>query len=186
MTTPPVLVVTGQLAAGKSSVARAVLDAFPLGVLVDVDAVREQVTSGLAGPLDWTDETTRQFGLALRAAAAQASVYHRAGFAVAIEGAVDPADVDTELDLLDLLPHRVGVVLHPRLEVALARNRSRTTKDFDTAVLEDVMASIDADLAAAVVRTGWTVLDTSDEPLGATVARVLALCGTPPSDDPRA
>ena len=175
----PVLVVTGQLAAGKSSVSRAVLDRFPLGYLVDVDGVREQVTSGLAGPLDWTAETTRQFGLALDGSAALASVYHRAGFAVAIEGAVDPAEVDGALAAVGLLEHRVGVVLHPRLGVALERNRSRTTKSFDTAVLEEVMVSIDADLAAATVPPGWSVLDTSDEDLAATVERVLALCGAP-------
>ncbi len=173
------LVVTGQLAAGKSSAARAVLDRFPLGYLVDVDGVREQVTSGLAGPLEWTEETTRQFGLALDGSAALAAVYHRAGFAVAIEGAVDPADVDAALEAVGLLEHRVGVVLHPRLEVALERNRSRTTKSFDTAVLEEVMVSIDADLATAAVPPGWTVLDTSDEDLAATVERVVGLCPDP-------
>ena len=75
--------------------------------------------------------------------------------------------------------HRVGVVLHPRLEIALERNRSRTTKPFDTAVLEEVMVSIDADLATAAVPPGWTVLDTSDEDLAATVERVVGLCPDP-------
>ena len=177
MAAPPVLVLTGQLAAGKSTVARAVLDRFATGYLVDVDAVREQVTSGLAGPLTWTDETTRQFALAIEASAALAAVYHRAGFAVAIEGAVDPAEVDAALAQLGLLAHRVGVVLHPRLDVALGRNRTRTTKTFDTAALEDVMGRIDADLRRDPVPPGWTVLDTSDEDLDRTVARVLALCG---------
>ncbi len=179
---PPVLVLTGQLAAGKSTVARAVLDRFAFGYLVDVDGVREQVTSGLAGPLEWTDETTRQFGLALEGAAALASVYQRAGFAVAIEGAVDPPDVDAALDRVGLLPHRVGVVLHPRLDVAHARNRARSTKSFDTTVLEAVMTSIDADLAAAPVPAGWSVLDTSDEDLPTTVGRVLGLVGLVPPD----
>lgn len=175
MSVPPVLVVTGQLAAGKSTVSRAALDTFPFGFHVDVDAVREQVASGLAGPLEGTDETTRQFRLAVRASAALASVYHRDGFAVAIEGAVGPADVDAALEAVGLLPHRVGVVLHPRLEVALERNRTRSTKTFDTSVLEDVMTSIDVDLSTATVPPGWTVLDTSDEQLDATVRRVLAL-----------
>ena len=175
MSAPPVVVITGQLAAGKSTVAGAVLDRFPLGYLVDVDAVREQVTSGLAGPLTWTDETTRQFRLALDAAAALAAVYQPAGFAVAVEGAVDPAEVDAALDAVGLLAHRVGVVLHPRLEVALERNRTRSTKAFDTTVLEAVMADIDADLAARPPPPGWTVLDTSDEDAATTTERVLAL-----------
>jgi hypothetical protein len=171
----PVVVLTGQLAAGKSTVARAVLDRFPLGYLVDVDAVREQVTSGLAGPLGWTEETSRQFGLAVEGAAALAAVYQPAGFAVAVEGAVDPVQVDLALEAVGLLGRRVGVVLHPRLEVALERNRTRSTKTFDTSVLDAVMASIDADLSASPPPPGWTVLDTSDEDPATTTERVLAL-----------
>ena len=67
-------VITGQLSAGKSTIARAVLDRYPFGYHVDVDAIREMVTKGLASPLAWTDETTRQFTLAVRASAAVARV----------------------------------------------------------------------------------------------------------------
>jgi adenylylsulfate kinase-like enzyme len=175
---PPVVVLTGQLAAGKSTVAGLVLRHWERGLHLDVDAVREQVVQGLAGPLPWTDETTRQFGLAVRACAAQAAVYHRAGFAVAIEGAVDPADVDAALGEVGLLGHRVGVVLHPRLEVARERNRTRTHKPFGADLLHDVIGVLDADLRASPPPAGWAVLDTSDDEPGRSAERVLALCET--------
>jgi len=126
----PVVVLTGQLAAGKSTVARAVLDRFPLGYLVDVDAVREQVTSGLAGPLGWTEETSRQFRLAVEGAAALAAVYQPAGFAVAVEGAVDPVEVDLALEAVGLLGRRVGVVLQPppdACSTSSGRTKNRTS-----------------------------------------------------------
>src|SRR5688572_19220431 len=93
-TPAPVFVITGQLAAGKSTLAAAVLARFDLGYHVDVDGVREGVVSGLASPLEWSAETDRQFALALDASAALAAVYQRAGFAVAIEGGIDPVEVD--------------------------------------------------------------------------------------------
>ena len=171
----PVFVITGQLSAGKSTVARALLDRFPFGYHIDVDGIREMVSSGLASPLEWTDETSRQFELAIRASAALARVYADAGFAVAIEGGIDPELVEAALAEHDLRDSMVGVVLHPRLGVALERNRSRQTKDFDTSILEGVMRQIDADLARDAARPGWHEIDNSDEGLAATVERILSM-----------
>jgi chloramphenicol 3-O-phosphotransferase len=173
--TPPVFVITGQLSAGKSTVARALLDRFEYGYHVDVDGIREMVTSGLASPLQWTDETTRQFELAIHGAAALARVYADAGFAVAIEGGIEPALVERALREVGLRERMVGVVLHPRLDVALERNRQRQTKSFDTSILEPVMREIDADLVRDESRDGWHAIDNSDEPVDATVDRILSI-----------
>jgi chloramphenicol 3-O-phosphotransferase len=174
MGAPPIVVVSGQLAAGKSTIARAVLDRFPLGVHIDVDALREMVTSGLASPLDWSSETTRQFEVALEAAAVLAAVYHRAGFAVGIEGAFDPIVLDRRLAEAGLRDVVVGVILHPPLAVALARNRGRTNKPFDPGILEEAIRGIDADLTAQPVPEGWTIHDNGDETVAATTEWVLA------------
>ena len=116
---PPVFVITGQLSAGKSTVAKALLGRFEFGYHVDVDAIREMVTSGLASPLEWSEETTRQFELATRASAGLARVYADAGFAVAIEGAIDPDLAEQALAEVGLRDRMLGVVLRPRLDVAL-------------------------------------------------------------------
>lgn len=166
--------ITGQLSAGKSTVAEALLDHFPFGYHVDVDAIREMVTSGLASPLNWTDETTRQFNLAILASAALAKVYGQAGFAVAIEGAIEPTAIDEALSHAGLLERRVGIVLRPSLEAALQRNRQRQNKPFDTSILEGVMRTIDNDLARDAELPGWHVLDNSDEPVEASVQRILS------------
>ena len=172
---PPIFVITGQLSAGKSTVARALLDRYEHGYHIDVDGIREMVTSGLASPLEWTDETTRQFDLAIRASAALARVYGDAGFAVAIEGGMDPGTVEAALEDQGLRDRMVGIVLHPRLDVALDRNRMRQTKAFDTSILEGVMREIDADLARDAARPGWHELDNSDESVDSTADRILSI-----------
>ena len=171
----PIFVITGQLSAGKSTVSKALLDRYPYGYHIDVDGIREMVASGLASPLEWTDETDRQFGLAIRASAAIARVYADAGFAVAIDGGLDPAHVEMALEEHHLRDRMVGIVLHPRLDVALGRNRVRQSKSFDTSILEGVMREIDGDLARDARRPGWHVIDNSDEPIEATVDRILSI-----------
>jgi hypothetical protein len=173
----PVFVITGQLSAGKSTVSGAVLDRFEFGYHVDVDGIREMVTKGLASPLEWNDETSRQFRLAISASAALARVYADAGFAVAIEGGMDPEMVEVALEGVGLRERMIGVVLRPRLDVALERNRSRTNKSFDTSILEGVMREIDGELARDAERPGWHVIDNSDEPVAESVERILSLAG---------
>lgn len=78
----------------------------------------------------------------------------------------------SELDLRDRM---VGVVLRPRLHVALARNRARIHKNFDTSILESAMREIDADLARDADRPGWHDLDNSEETVDQTVDRILSI-----------
>ena len=172
---PPIFVITGQLSAGKSTIAGALLEHFPFGYHIDVDGIREMVTSGRASPLEWNDEPTRQFARAIEASAALAKVYASAGFAVAIEGGLDPAAIEQALADAGMGDRLVGIVLHPRLEVALQRNRHRSTKSFDTSILEGVMREIDGDISSQPDRPGWHVLDNSDEPIEATAQRVLSI-----------
>jgi hypothetical protein len=74
-----------------------------------------------------------------------------------------------------VIDRMVGVVRHPRLDVALERNRSRQTKSFDTSLLEGVMRQIDADVARDAARPGWHQIDNSDESVESTVDRVLSI-----------
>lgn len=179
---PPIVVLTGQLAAGKSTLARAVARRYERGVHIDIDGVRELVVSGLASPLEWTEETTRQFRLAIEGSLALGRIYQRAGFAVVLDGAVDPTDVEAAAIALDLSDRVVGIVLHPPLQVALERNRARTHKGFDTSLLEPVIQLLDEDLRSQAAPSGWHVLDNGRESVETTVDRILALL---PDDDGR-
>ena len=105
--------------------------------------------------------------------AALAKVYQPAGFAVAIEGGIDIEAITDRLAAAGLADRVVGILLHPSLEVALARNRERDTKSFDTSILEGVMREIDADLAAQAIRSDWHRIDNGGESVDETVERIL-------------
>lgn len=171
----PLVALTGQLAAGKSTVAVALSERYPRGYHIEIDALREMVTAGRASPLEWTAETTRQFDLAVRAAAALAAVYHAARFAVVVEGTVDPAALHAALAEVGLGGVLTGVVLHPSVAAARERNRAREGKDFDTGVLEGTIGRLDADLRAGALPDGWHRLDTSSQSVQETVEAVLDL-----------
>ena len=94
-----------------------------------------------------------------------------------IEGSVDPELVSLALAEAGLAGRSTGVVLRPRVEVALERNAAEGRKSFDTTVLEPAIRRIGADLAGQATGAGWTVIDNSDEPVAATVARILQSWG---------
>lgn len=134
---------------------------------------------GRADPVPtWTAETGRQFDLARRAAAETARVYAGAGFAVAIDDVLSPDAAERAFlrPLSGLTVHKI--LLAPRLDVALARNAARHGKAFSPSLLEETIRRLHGALDPAEFRAaGWAVLDTSDEPAAATVARLVARVG---------
>ncbi|CAN5552144.1 hypothetical protein BH11ARM1_BH11ARM1_13490 [soil metagenome] len=132
---PPIFVVTGAPAVGKSTFCTELMQRFDLGFHVPVDNLRDWVVSGIANPLNWCDETSRQFKLAELAAADVARRYNDAGFAVAIDHCQELPVLD-EL-ILESLPGRkvIRIALTCDLEVNLQRNRDRTNKTFDHQIL---------------------------------------------------
>ena len=83
---PPVFLLTGPPAAGKTETAEALTLRFSRAVHIPVDDMLGWVVSGIAGPVPtWTGETSRQFARADRAAGKMARGEAYAGVAVGLK-----------------------------------------------------------------------------------------------------
>ena len=168
---------SGVPGSGKSSVCVALMRRFPKGLHVPVDTIREWVVSGIAHPVPvWTTETSRQFMLARRTAAQAARTYAEAGFAVAIDDVIFPDEAEELfVEPLSAFP-LYKILLRPSLEVALARNASRTNKSFDTASLIQTIAELHRNMDADHFKaSGWAVIDNTNLSIDQTVEQILEL-----------
>jgi chloramphenicol 3-O-phosphotransferase len=168
---PPVFLILGTPASGKSSVAKALMQRFERGVHLPVDDLRHFVVSGLADlGADIQPETWRQVALARAAASQIAQLYAKQKFAVAIDDFWHGETPDANYEFA--VPVK-RVLLLPNLETTLRRLKERNP---DEGSFKVVLEAVIQDLHPKIQhhpKTGWLVVDSSQMSLEQTVDFIL-------------
>jgi adenylylsulfate kinase-like enzyme len=174
----PIFIFSGLPAAGKSTVAAALLRHFKLGVHIPVDAIGHWVVAGRSDPIGrWDPATEQQFQLARQAVAQTSLLYARAGFAVVIDDVIMPDHFETHYRPYLGKHTTYQIMLRPRVEIALARN-VRRKKEADAAPLNRVIPLIDAHLNYHdLPALGWHVVDNSYLSIEETAREILSILG---------
>jgi len=133
-------VITGAMAAGKTTVAKALAQRFPRSVIVGGDVFRRMIVNGAAvmGP---TLDAEARAQLTLRQVIATDAVrrYREAGFTVVYQDILIGQDLVAVVERLADLDPRV-VVLAPSAEVLAQRDRDRAKTGYSDAFPPAILA----------------------------------------------
>jgi predicted kinase len=165
-----IILITGNMASGKSSVAQALAEQLPRSVHLRGDLFRRLIVNGRAEMgVELSTEAERQLQLRYSLAAEVAKRYAQAGFSVVYQ---DIVIGQTLSDIVGLLqPHQpFVVVLCPRPEVVAARDQARAKTGYPDRASVD---AFDWVLRTETPRLGYW-LDNSDLTIDETVAHILA------------
>ncbi|GCB48906.1 AAA family ATPase [Streptomyces sp. NL15-2K] len=166
-----VVLVTGVMAAGKSTVAQALAERLPRAAHVRGDVFRRMIVSGREEYLPDAvpdGEAEAQLRLRYRLSAATADAYARAGFTAVVQDVVLGDDLAAYVDLVRARPLHV-VVLAPSPKTVAAREAGRAKTGYGAWTVE----RLDADLRAATPRIGlW--LDNSELTVAQTVDAIVS------------
>jgi chloramphenicol 3-O-phosphotransferase len=165
-----VVLVTGVMASGKSTVAQALAERTARSVHLRGDVFRRMIVSGRE---DFTPrpgpEATAQLRLRHQASAAVADLYARAGWTAVVQDVVLGEHLDAYLDAVTTRPLYL-VVLAPRPEAVAKREADRPKSGYGGLW---TIGALDDALRRDTPRRGlW--LDTSDQTPEQTVDRILA------------
>ncbi|MDN0197141.1 AAA family ATPase [Streptomyces sp. S.PNR 29] len=164
-----VVLVTGLMAAGKSTVAQALAERLPRAAHIRGDVFRRMIVSGREEYVPGADdEAEAQLRLRYRLSAATADAYAEAGFTAVVQDVVLGEDLAAYVRLVRHRPLHV-VVLAPTPEAVAAREAGRAKTGYGAWTVE----ALDAALRESTPRLGlW--LDTSTMAVGETVDAILA------------
>jgi chloramphenicol 3-O-phosphotransferase len=167
-----VVLVTGIMAAGKSTVAQGLAERLPQSIHLRGDLFRRLIVSGSENMLpDRAEEAERQLRARYRAAAAVADIYADIGFRVIYQDVILERDLAAQVDRIRASPLYV-VALLPRIEVVSQREAERTKKGYGPWKVAD----LDAALRHRTPRIGlW--IDSSEQTAEETVSTILDRLG---------
>lgn len=167
---PCVVLVTGVMASGKSTVAQALAERLPRAAHVRGDVFRRMIVSGREEMLpDPSPEALAQLRLRYRLSAAAADAYAEAGWTAVVQDVVLGGELARYTALVRTRPLYV-VVLAPRPAAVAAREERRAKTGYGGAW---TVRALDRSLREDTPRLGlW--LDTSDQTPGETVDAILA------------
>ncbi|WP_184539617.1 AAA family ATPase [Micromonospora polyrhachis] len=170
---PAVVLITGIMAAGKSTVAQELASRLPRSVHLRGDVFRRMIINGRVEMTPETEaEAVRQLHLRYTLAANAADTYFAAGFTVVLQDVVLGADLALLVDTIRSRPLLV-VALTPRPEVVALREQERSKTGYG----EWTPQQLDAGLRTETPRLGlW--LDTSEQTPAQTVDEILARAWT--------
>jgi chloramphenicol 3-O-phosphotransferase len=164
-----VVVITGVMAAGKSTVAQRLAERLPRAAHVRGDVFRRMIVSGRSEfvPAE-SAEAGAQLKLRYQISASVADAYAKAGFTAIVQDVILGADLTEYLDMVTTRP-RLLVVLAPSPETVERREAGRAKKGYGEWTVE----ALDASLRTETPRLGlW--IDTSAQTPDETVTQILA------------
>jgi predicted kinase len=166
---PRIILITGNMAAGKSTVAQALAERLPRSVHLRGDLFRRMIVNGQAEmSFELSAEAQRQLTLRYQLAAQAAKTYVQAGFTVVYQDII----IGTALAEMaqTFSDFRLTVfILCPRAEVVAARESSRSKTGYPN---DAAIRAFDHVLRQETPQIGhW--LDTSDMTVDETVDAIL-------------
>lgn len=161
---PGVIIVTGAMASGKSTIAQLLAEKFDRAVHLRGDTFRRMIVKGREELLpDASEEALAQLELRYRLSASAAAAYVAAGFQVVLQDIIIGPHLQTMGNHLKGVPVYI-VVLTPNPEVLLQREAQRNKKGYGIWEAEE----LDRRLREETPKIGlW--LDTSDLTIEQTV-----------------
>ena len=168
---PSLFLITGIMAAGKSSVAQALAQRLPKSVHLRGDVFRKMIVRGRAelSSLELSQAAEAQLRLRYQLAVSAALQYRTAGFSVVYQDIVVGESLRETVAALDVSPLYV-VVLCPSTKIVAARAAARSKGGYTP---ELTPANFDLALRRDTPRLGlW--LDSSELSVAETVETILA------------
>lgn len=168
MTRSSVILITGVMASGKSTVARLLAERLSKAAHIPGDVFRRMMVSGREDPSpDGTPEALSQLRLRYRVSAAVADTYAADGWTAVVQDVVLGEDLAEYVTLVRTRPLYV-VVLAPSAEVVARREQQRPKSGYGDWTVEDLDRTLREDTPALGL---W--IDTSTQTPEETVQAVL-------------